>query len=104
MVLLPLHQSSGISQAVALLEDCHVPQQLPTSHENGVGNLYTSEGCEWDGIGGVGGCAKAPLVLYDVLGVSSLESTEVEGDLSSVGPEGWHSHPAVMWGPHGRAV
>ena len=31
-----------------------------------------------------------------MLGVSSLESAEVEGDLSSVGPEGWHSHPAVM--------
>ena len=96
MVLLSLHQSSGISQAVALLEDCHIPQQLPTIHENGVGNLDTGEGCEWDGVGGVWGCAKAPLVLYGVLGVSSLESTEVEGDLTGVGPERWHSHPAVM--------
>lgn len=63
MVLLPLHQGSGISQAVALLEHRHMPQQLPISHEHGVGNLDTCEGCEWDGVGGVWGCAEAPVVL-----------------------------------------
>lgn len=94
MVLLPLHQSSGISQAVALLEDCHVPLQLPTSHENGVGNLNASESCQLDCACGVWGCAKAPLVMYTVVGVCSSEPAEVEGDLSSIGPESWHSHPA----------
>ena len=60
MVFLPLHQ--GISKAVALLEDCHVPQQLPISHKNGVGNLGASESCQLNDVGGGWGCAKAPLV------------------------------------------
>lgn len=102
MVLLTLHQRCCITQAVALLEHCHVPQQLPVSDENGVRYLITSEGVEGNNVGGIGGCAQTPLVLKGLIGVGGLEACEVEGDLAGVGPESWHSHPecsnsTVQW-------
>jgi len=95
MVLLPLHQSCCITQAVGLLEDCHIPQQLAIGNEDGIQNLGTSESSEGNGVGGVWGGAKTPLVLEGLTRVGRLEACEVEGDLAGVGPESWHSHPEM---------
>ena len=95
MVLLPLHQSCCITQAVGLPEDRHIPQQLAVGDEDGIWNLVTSESSEGDGIGGVWGGAKTPLVLEGLTRVGRLEACEVEGNLAGVGPKSWHSHPEM---------
>ena len=93
MVLLALHQSCCISQAVALLVDCHIPQQLPISDRGSVGNLMPGEGCEGNGVGGIGGCAQSPFILQMLAGIGWLEASEIEGDLAGGTPESWHSNP-----------
>ncbi len=95
MIRLPLKQSCCITQAVVLLEDCHIPQQLAIGNEDGIQNLGTSESSEGNGVGGVWGGAKTPLVLEGLTRVGWLEACEVEGDSAGVGPKSWHSHPEM---------
>ena len=94
MVLLALYQCSCISQAVRLLKDCDIPEQVASSHEDSVGNQAASERAEWNGISHARACSQAPLVLKGVARGSWLEAAEVEGDLTGVGPERWHCDPA----------
>ena len=93
IVLLPLRQSCGIAEAVALLKNCHIPQQLTLSLEGGVGNPVAGEGDEGDGVGGVGGGAQPPPIVQGAAGGCGLEAAEVEADLAAVGPQGGHCYP-----------